>query len=326
MFGYFFESGRYDSVRRTIAIFGVVTSIILGSVLFYQGFTQTRGFYQDFHDTAWQVASLQLAQINTDQIGSELRKSYSLVTRDFGDVSLDLDLALRPVVDHDLLAEVDPDGKLKVTRSDNGIAFSGTFRGDGQEYHRSLFLVYYSADSRSYHLSPQGVLAGFICLTKPISTAKENLIAGHWLMFGIWLGSCAVLWFIIIGVGGSLLNELEATNNELFAAKRDALIDSIVCTYNHRINSPLMGIYGSIDLLSAAEEDPRKIRLIRSLGEAADRIKNATDEIAELEEYTFVRYSDDAEMIATGDLDRRDQQLHGAARRKFLRFGSSAGN
>jgi signal transduction histidine kinase len=89
---------------------------------------------------------------------------------------------------------------------------------------------------------------------------------------------------------------------KLFNAERDAIISKIVCTYNHRINSPLMGIYGSLDLLSMGEQDPRKKRLIRSLNQAADRIKVATDEIAALEDYRFVAYSDRQEMIAVTDM------------------------
>lgn len=295
----------YSFLRRAILVFGVVGSIIPALIFLRQAVTENAELDQRFRDSAWQVASLYLAQLNTGQFEGDRHDRYRLVTRDFGNVSLSVKINSEAVVDTRLLAQLDPEHRLEISRSENGLVYSGTLYDEEQEYHKSVFLVYYSAENGSYHLSPTGLLTGYISLQQPLSQAKHGLLLSHWTKVLLWAGACTVLWFVLLGIGGAMISELEALKAKLLKAERNALISKVVCTYNHRINSPLMGIFGSLDLLSADEHDPGKIRLIRSLGEAADQIKSATDELAQTASYDFVRYHDEQDMIGLPPRDNR---------------------
>lgn len=292
-----FQRNSYSSFRRAILVFGAVGCLIPGLVFLQQALDENAAFYQRCRDSAWQIASLYLAQLNTGRVASERQNQYQLVTRDFGDFSLTVDIRRQPLVDQHLLAQLDPHNNLQRHSMQNGYVYSGTTSEDDQEYHQSVFLIYYSTDNDTYHLAPIGLVSGYISLQQPISQAKRQLLMSHLTKLLLWLGACLVLSFLLLGVGGALITELESLKSKLQEAERNALISKVVCTYNHRINSPLMGIYGSLDLLSAQEQDPRKIKLIRCLGEAADEIKTATDELAQTASFNFVRYHDEQDMI-----------------------------
>lgn len=300
-----FQRSSYSLLRRAILIFGVVGCVIPGLIFLRQAVNENADFDRRFRDSAWQVASLYLAQLNTGRLSGDRQDRYQLVTRDFGNVSLSVDIGCEPVVDQHLLARLDPHHALQRSGSENGLVYSGTFTDEEQQYHQSLFLVYYSAENDAYHLAPSGLLTGYISLQQPLGQAKRGLLMSHWTKVLLWVGACAAIWFVLLGIGGAMISELESLKARLLEAERNALISKVVCTYNHRINSPLMGIFGSLDLLASDEQDPRKIRLIRSLGEAADQIKLATDELAKTANYSFVRYHDEQDMIGLPPRDRQ---------------------
>ena len=300
-----FQRSSYSFLRRAILVFGIVGSIIPALIFLRQAISENADLEERFRDSAWQVASLYLAQLNTGRLGGDREDRYQLVTRDFGNVSLNVDIGCEPVVDRHLLATLDPGGNLERSSAENGLVYSGSFTEEGKEYHQSVFLIYYSVDNDTYHLAPSGLLTGYISLQQPLGQAKRGLLLSHWTKALLWVGACTVLWFVLLGIGGAMISELESLKSKLLEAERNALISKVVCTYNHRINSPLMGIFGSLDLLSAAEDDPSKIKLIRSLGEAADKIKTATDELAKTANYSFERYHDEQDMIGLPPQNRQ---------------------
>lgn len=297
----FFKSGKFETMRRSIIIFGIIISILPGLVFIYQGYAENHSFYRQQGNYAWQLASLQLAEMNLGRQPHGGQEQYSLVTRDFGVVETELQLTPTVEVDEHLLYRLDPNERLRRDYSQNALVYNGTLTEDEKEYFRSVYFIFVSADNQSYHLTPQGEIVGYFSLLQPITRARQALLASHWTKFLLWLGLCVTIWFILIGISGKLLDELEMASRKLFEAERHGIINRIVCTYNHRINSPLMGIYGSLDLLNNVEQDPGKVRLIRSLGEAADKIKSATDEIAKLQDYRFVNYQGAEEMIALSE-------------------------
>jgi signal transduction histidine kinase len=301
-----FRSGSHQVLRRAILIFGVVSCLIPGLIFLQQALSENADFYERYRDSAWQVTSLYLAQLNTGHFGSNSQNRYELVTRDFGNVSLRVDIGREAVVDEYLLASLDPQKRLERSSTQNGLTYTGTFAEGEQEYHQSIFLIYYSADIDAYHLASRGLLTGYIALQQPIAQAKQGLLLSHWTKLALWAGACVAIWFLLLAVGGGMIAELESLQAKLLEAERHSLISKVVCTYNHRINSPLMGIFGAIDLLSSQEDDPRKIKLIRNLGEAADQIKSATDELAASTRYDFVTYNDDVEMIGVVGRGSRD--------------------
>ncbi|MCK4857334.1 MAG: hypothetical protein KAT58_05160 [candidate division Zixibacteria bacterium] len=285
-------------MRKAILAFAVIVCFISGLVFCFQGVMETKSFYKRFYNHAWQMASLKLAELNTRTCQDNSSQRYSLVTEDFGSFDIELDCETVFANVQDVFGKADPDNHLSKADRKNCTAYTGSLFEDDLEHYRSLFLIYISGDNASFRLSPEGKVAGFFLVTQPITETKADLLLSHWIKFLLWLGICAAVWFVLLGIGVKLIDQLELTSKKLFEAERDSIINKIVCTYNHRINSPLMGIFGSIDLLANNEEDPRKIKLIRTLGEAADQIKVATDEIATLQDYRFVSYDGETEMIA----------------------------
>lgn len=293
----FFASGEFDCMRRCILTLGTIVCLVAGIIFLAQGFLENRNLRRQFAAYAWQMTSLKLAELNTGRQPTQNHEQYSLVTEDCGSVELELQLLSSTPEQRELAASLDPENRLSEFQNENSLSYRGTFELEGQEYHQSIYILFRSEGDGTYHLTPRGQVAGYFSLLQPISGARRALVISHLTKLAVWVGLCATIWFMLIGVGSKLLDQLEKVNLKLVEAERNAVINKIVCTYNHRINSPLMGIYGSIELLSSRELDPTKIKLIRNVGEAADKIKEATDKIAALESYRFVEYAGDTEMI-----------------------------
>lgn len=284
-------------MRKCIMTFGVIVSLLSGAVFLVQGLVENRNFYGQLEKYAWQFTSLQLAELNTGRRQFEQSEQYSLVTDDYGAVRLELEFFSEGTTIPEFILQLDPSGRLSRSETEHTVCYSGTFTHDEQEYYRAIHLIFRSSDTGAYHLTPKGDVVGFFSLAQPISAAKKALFLSHVTKVGMWLGISATFWFLLIGIGGKLIRQLERVNAKLVDAERNGIINKVVCTYNHRINSPLMGIYGSVELLEEIEKDPRKTKLIRSVSHAADRIKEATDQIAALESYRFVNYVDEAQML-----------------------------
>ncbi len=299
----FFASGEFDCMRRCILTLGTIVCLVAGIIFLVQGFIENRNLRRQFAAYAWQMTSLKLAELNMGRQPAQNHEQYRLVTEDCGSVELELRLFTSAPDQQKIAAGFDPEKRLSVFRNSNSLSYRGIFDQEGQEYHQSIFILFRSEGDKTYHLNPRGQIAGYFSLLQPISGARRALVISHLTKLAIWVGLCATIWFMLIGVGSKLLDQLEKVNLKLVDVERNAVINKIVCTYNHQINSPLMGIYGSVELLSSREQDPSKIKLIRNLGEAADKIKEATDKIAALESYRFVAYAGDTEMIDI--LDRR---------------------
>jgi hypothetical protein len=288
-------------MRKWILTLGTIVCLAAGIIFLIQGIVENRNLRRQFAAYAWQMTSLKLAELNTGPRPTKNHEQYSLVTEDCGSVELELQLFPSSAGQPNLMAVLNPENRLSEFRNENSLSYRGVFDREGQEYHQSIYILFRSENEKTYHLTPRGQIAGYFSLLQPISGAKRALLISHLTKLAIWVGLCATIWFMLIGVGSKLLDQLEKVNMKLVDAERNAVINKIVCTYNHRINSPLMGIYGSIELLTAQEHDPAKIKLIRSVGEAADTIKEATNKIAALESYRFVEYSGDTEMIEIAD-------------------------
>ena len=90
------------------------------------------------------------------------------------------------------------------------------------------------------------------------------------------------------------LRELKKTQDKLIQSEKMAAIGSIVVTYNHHINNPLMIILGNVQLLMMRNvnfDDPTK-KSLKLIEEECRRISDVIGKIKEYEKLIPVKYLD----------------------------------
>jgi len=88
------------------------------------------------------------------------------------------------------------------------------------------------------------------------------------------------------------LNELRDTQNKLVQSEKMAALGSVVVTYNHHINNPLMIILGNVQLLLMRETglDNSMIKTLQLIEEECKRISDVMHKIKQYEKLIPVKY------------------------------------
>ncbi|MBC8278304.1 MAG: hypothetical protein H8E46_08740 [FCB group bacterium] len=90
------------------------------------------------------------------------------------------------------------------------------------------------------------------------------------------------------------LRELKETQDKLIQSEKMAAIGSVVVTYNHHINNPLMIILGNVQLLLMKQKnfDDNTLKSLKLVEDECKRISEVTTKIKEYEKLIPVKYLD----------------------------------